>query len=102
MVVRLSPFALSAIGWATFAAATFPVLAIGLNWKGATAMGAIVSITAALSINVIFNVFSIGLPWGVNAGLLAFVTAVVLFIGVSLATNKNNQIDDDIDEMMNI
>lgn len=93
---------LGAIGWATFAAATFPVLAIGLNWKGATAMGAMVAITAALSINVVFNVFSISLPWGINAGLIAFITAIVLFIGVSLATNKNNKIDEDIDAMMDI
>jgi Na+/proline symporter len=93
---------LGAIGWATFAAATFPVLAIGLNWKGATAMGAMVSITAALAINVIFNVFSISMPWGINAGLVAFVTAIVLFIGVSLVTGKDNKIDADINEMMDI
>ena len=35
---------LGAFGWATFAASIFPVLGIGLNWKGATATGAVTAI----------------------------------------------------------
>ena len=93
---------LGAIGWATFAAAIFPVLAIGLNWKGATKYGAIVAVASSLSINVILNVFSIRLPWGIDGGFVAFVTSLVLFIGVSLLTASTAQVDDDIEEMMSI
>lgn len=93
---------LGAIGWATFAAAIFPVLAIGLNWRGATAQGAIVAIVSSLAINIILNVFSIGLPWGIDGGFLAFVTSIVLFVGVSLMTSSSIHVDGDIDEMMKI
>ncbi|MFT4632330.1 MAG: SSS family transporter [Candidatus Pseudothioglobus sp.] len=91
---------LGTIGWGTFAAAIFPVLAIGLNWKGATKEGAIVAIVTSLVINVVVNVASIALPHGMNAGFLAFVSAIVLFIGVSLMTQSGNTLDDDIDRMM--
>jgi len=92
---------LGTIGWATFAAAIFPVLAIGLNWKGATHQGAIVAIVSSLSINVVFNVASIGLPYGISAGFLAFVTSIVLFVGVSFLTQaKINTMDEDIHRAM--
>lgn len=92
---------LGAIGWATFAAAIFPVLAIGLNWKAATWQGAVVAITASLALNIVFNVFSISLPYGIDGGLVSFVTSIVLFISVSLAT-PNHSIDPDIDRVMDI
>jgi Na+/proline symporter len=91
---------LGTIGWGTFAAAIFPVLAIGLNWKGATKEGAIVAIVSSLVINVVVNVASIALPHGMNAGFLAFVSSIVLFIGVSLMTQRGNTLDEDIDRMM--
>jgi Na+/proline symporter len=93
---------LGAIGWATFAAAIFPVLAIGLNWRGATRQGAIAAIVSSLAINIVLNVFSIGLPWGIDGGLVAFVTSLVLFIGVSLLTSSSIHVDEDVDAMMSI
>jgi SSS family transporter len=93
---------LGAIGWATFAAAIFPVLAIGLNWKGATSHGAIVAVASSLSINIILNVFSIRLPWGMDGGFVAFVTSIVLFVGVSLLTASHAHVDKDVDEVMSI
>lgn len=92
---------LGAIGWATFAAAIFPVLAIGLNWKGANWLGAVTAITSSLGINVVFNVFSVALPYGLNAGLISFVTSIVLFIGVSLVT-RSDPIDRDVERVMDI
>ena len=38
---------LGAFGWATFAASLFPVVALGLNWKGATVPGAVTAIVSA-------------------------------------------------------
>ncbi|XOV86760.1 MAG: hypothetical protein ACFHX7_17530 [Pseudomonadota bacterium] len=92
---------LGAIGWATFAAAIFPVLAIGLNWKGATKEGAVVAIVASLTINLVFNILSIQLPFGIDGGLVAFVTSICLFIGVSLVSPPPS-LPADIDEMMDI
>ena len=91
---------LGTIGWGTFAAAIFPVLAIGLNWKGATRQGAIVAIISSLLLNVVINVAGIQLPNGLNAGFVAFVTSIVLFIGVSLLTQRRHTIDDDIEQIM--
>ncbi len=93
---------LGAIGWATFAAAIFPVLAIGLNWKGATKEGAIAAVVASLSINVVFNVFSIRLPFGIDGGLIAFLVAIVLFVGISLATRSKAKLAPEIERMMDI
>ncbi len=92
---------LGAFGWATFAAAIFPVLAIGLNWKGATKEGAIVAVIASLAINLNFQLFEINLPYGIDGGLVSFVSSIVLFIGVSLFSPKR-KIADDIDKMMDI
>ena len=92
---------LGTIGWATFAAAIFPVLAIGLNWQGATHHGAIVAIVASLSINVVFNVAAVSLPYGISAGFFAFVTSIVLFVGISFATQRRCQpLDEDVRRVM--
>jgi len=92
---------LGAFGWATFAAGIFPVIAIGFNWKGATAMGAIVAIIASLLINFIVQLAAIPIPYGISGGLLAFVASLVLFIGISLCTN-DRKLDKDIDALMDI
>ena len=92
---------LGAFGWATFAASIFPVLAIGLNWKGATVAGAVSAIVAALVINFFVQIAGVSLPYGISGGLVAFVTSMVLFIGVSLVTRKPD-IGDDIARMMEI
>lgn len=93
---------LGAFGWATFAAAIFPVVAIGLNWKGATKHGAIVAIAASLLINLAMQLFAIRLPFGINGGLIAFLVSMVLFIGVSLLTQAHAELDSDIDRVMDI
>lgn len=92
---------LGAFGWATFAAAIFPVVGIGLNWKGSTAMGAISAIVASLLINFIVQLAGIALPYGISGGLLAFLTSLILFIGISFVTAKP-ELDEDIDAVMNL
>ena len=92
---------LGAFGWATFASSIFPVVGIGLNWKGATVMGAISAIVAALLINFIVQLAGIVLPYGISGGLVAFLTSMVLFIGVSLLTKKP-ELAPDIERMMDI
>ena len=92
---------LGAFGWGTFAASIFPVVAVGLNWRGATVAGAVTAISAALLINFVTQLAGGTFPYGVSGPLAAFVTSMVLFIGVSLVTKKP-VLDSDIDRMMDI
>lgn len=93
---------LGAFGWATFAAAIFPVIAIGLNWKGATWQGAVVAILFSLVINLSFHLFAIRLPYGISGGLIAFLGSIVVFLLVSLLIPSHQQMDRDIEKMMEI
>ena len=92
---------LGAFGWGTFAASIFPVVAVGLNWKGATVPGAITAIIAALLINFVTQLAGYTLPYGISGTLVAFASSMVLFIGVSMLT-KPLKLAPDIDQMMNI
>ncbi len=92
---------LGAFGWSTFAASLFPVLAIGLNWKRATAAGAVAAVVSALAINFTVQLAGITLPWGISGGLAAFVTSLLLFFAVSYATPPP-KLARDIDRMMDI
>lgn len=92
---------LGAFGWATFASSIFPVLAIGLNWKGATALGAVTAIVSALLINFSIQLAGIELPYGISGGLIAFMVSLILFIGVSSVTKKP-ELDADIEAVLNI
>lgn len=92
---------LGAFGWGTFAASIFPVLAIGLNWKGATAIGAVTAIVAALFINLFVQLSGIALPYGILGGLISFLVSLLLFIGVSLVTKKP-ELDADMEAVLNL
>ncbi|HBQ00745.1 MAG TPA: hypothetical protein DD672_09735, partial [Gammaproteobacteria bacterium] len=92
---------LGAFGWGTFAASIFPVVAVGLNWRGASVAGAVTAICAALLINFSVQLAGIVLPYGISGPLVAFITSMVLFIGVSLVTKKP-VLAKDIDRVMQI
>lgn len=92
---------LGAFGWATFAASIFPVVAIGLNWKGATVPGAVAAISAALIINFSVQIAGITLPYGISGGLIAFISSLILFIGISYVTAKP-MLDADIEQVLDI
>ncbi len=92
---------LGAFGWGTFAASIFPVVAVGLNWKGATVPGAVTAIVAALSINFIVQLAGITPPWGISGPLVAFLSSMILFVGISLVTRKPD-LPPDIHQLMDI
>lgn len=92
---------LGAFGWGTFAASIFPVVAIGLNWKGATVAGAVTAIVTALVINFVVQLAGIVLPYGISGGLVSFVSSLILFIGVSIVTEKPD-VGEDIERMLDI
>ncbi len=92
---------LGAFGWATFAASIFPVVALGLNWKGASVPGAVTAIVTALLINFVTQLAGYAFPYAISGQLVAFTSSLLLFIGVSLLTKKP-QLDSDIERVMEI
>jgi len=84
---------LGVFGYGLFASTLVPALAIGLNWKGATARGAVASIVAGLVITLLgeslsyFGVYR--LPTGVPWSGVALVGALCVF-GVTSSTGSRN------------
>ncbi|MCY4264514.1 MAG: hypothetical protein OXE78_06625 [Gammaproteobacteria bacterium] len=92
---------LGAFGWGTFAASIFPVVAVGLNWRGANVAGAVTAIFAALTINIAVQMAGITFPYGISGPLVAFLSSMVLFVGVSLLTRKP-ELPADIEQVLEI
>ena len=80
---------LGLFGWGTFAAAIVPVVAIGLNWPRANAMAACSAIISSLLVNGILKIYFKGkIPFNLDAGAIAMLVSLILFIGVTLLTTK--------------
>jgi Na+/proline symporter len=81
---------LGVFGWGTFAAAIFPSVVLGLVWSGATKHGAIWSIITSIVLNFALEIGAsndiVVLPEGVVNGAFTLAIAIIVFIGVSLAT----------------
>jgi Na+/proline symporter len=81
-------------------------LAVGLNWQGATKVGAIASIltglivTLSLEISAYVKLFTF--PAGVTASAVAMVASFIVFFVVSWTTRhgSDNEIDDDVKLVM--
>jgi Na+/proline symporter len=82
---RLIAF-LGIFGSATFAAAFVPAVAIGFNWKRATATAANTAIAASLVLNVGLELGDVRLPYGIHGGIVAMAASLLLFFGISLAS----------------
>ncbi len=103
-----SPFDLVALlgkyGWGIFASAIAPAVAIGFNWKRATAVAANVSIIASLAINALVLVLSglgVPIPYGVDGSALALIASLTLFFAVSFMT-KPQELRPDVEGVMDI
>ena len=92
---------LGAFGWGTFAAALVPTVAIGFNWKRATATAANVAIATSLLVNFGIEVFGLAVPYGINGGFVALLLSMTLFFGVSLASPPP-VLDPDIEAVMDL
>ena len=92
---------LGAFGWGTFAAALVPTVAIGFNWKRATATAANVAILASLLVNFSLELFDVAIPWGIHGGTIALVISVVLFFSISLL-QPAPALDPDIEAIMDV
>jgi Na+/proline symporter len=74
---------MGAFGWATFAAALVPTVAIGFNWKRATATAANTAIVSSLIINFGIKLFDVSVPYGIDGGFIALLVSLTLFFGIS-------------------
>jgi Na+/proline symporter len=92
---------LGAFGWGTFAAALVPTVAIGFNWKRASARAANLAIAVSLVVNFGIEIFDISIPHGIHGGTVAMVLSIVLFFGVSLLSPQA-QLDPDIEAVMDV
>jgi Na+/proline symporter len=92
---------LGAFGWGTFAAALMPTVAIGFNWKRATALAANVAMASGLLLNVSIKLLDIRIPYGISVGAISLLLSLVLFFGISLFS-KPPELDADIQAVMDL
>jgi len=96
---------LGTFGWGTFAAAIVPSVAIGLNWKRATAAACTASIGASIFLNFALELASrhgvYTLPNGLPVGAVSLTVSLAIFVGVSLATPKP-EIPEDVRAAMEV
>lgn len=98
---------LGIFGWGLFASTLVPALAIGLNWKGATRIGALASIGTGLLITLALEIAAYAgkfkFPSGVTASAVSLVMSTLVFFGVSaLTSSARQQLDEDIDAIMDM
>jgi len=92
---------LGAFGWGTFAAAIVPVVVIGFNWKRATPMAANIAVLSSLAVNFVIKIFKISVPYNIDVGALALTVSLILFIGISLASERP-ELDPDVEAVMDL
>ena len=78
-----------------------PALAIGLNWKGASAAAANASMLFALVANVAASVWKVRLPHAFDPAALILILSVVLFLVISLA-RRPRELPRDLDLIMDL
>ncbi len=82
---------LGTFGWGTFAAAIVPSVGMGMNWKRATGAGCVASISTSIVLNFALELSArheiYTLPHGIAVGAVSLLAAIIVFIGVSLATS---------------
>jgi Na+/proline symporter len=92
---------LGIFGWGLFASTLVPALAIGLNWKGATRVGALASIVTGIVVTLGLETLAyrgiFTFPAGVTATALALVSSLLVFFAVSLVTRRSAAADLDAD-----
>ncbi len=92
---------LGAFGWGTFAAALVPTVAIGFNWKRATATAANTAIVASLAINFTIELLDVEIPFGIHGGTISLLASIVLFLGISLLSPPA-KLAPDIEAVMDV
>lgn len=118
---------LGTVGWGIFAAALVPTVAIGFNWKRASATSVNAAIISSLGVNFFIRITTLisemgheGAPWpfpaifdadakfwnfaipyGVDPGAISLVVSLTLFFAISLAM-KPPKLDPDVEAVMDL
>lgn len=92
---------LGAFGWGTFAAALVPAVAVGFNWKRATATAVNVTIVFSLIMNFTLRLADVRLPWGIDGGALTLFLSLAIFFSISLLS-RPPRLAPDIEEIMEL
>lgn len=96
---------LGTFGWGAFAAAIVPSVAIGFNWKRATAPACSVSIGVSLLLNFVLELAARNglyeLPNGFAVGCFSLIVSVVVFVGLSFIGTPS-RIPEDVEAAMEV
>jgi len=92
---------LGVVGFSTFAAAIVPTVAIGFNWKRATALACNLAILSALVVNYGILLLKIRLPYEFDGGAFSLLVSITVFFFVSLCSTPR-KIDPDMEAAMDI
>ena len=92
---------LGALGWSAFAVAIVPTVAIGFNWKRATAAACNSAIVVGVTMNFGLRYFDVVLPYGFHGGALSLLVCLTVFYLVSIASPRPS-IPKDIDAVMDL
>jgi len=76
-------------------------VAIGFNWKRATAPAAIAAIVTSLTVNFGIKLFEIAIPYSIDGGAIALLISLTVFFAISLAS-KPPKLDADIEAIMDL
>ena len=99
---------LGTFGWGTFAAAIVPSIAIGLNWKRASAAGCVASILVSIGLNFTLELGArhalFSLPYGFNVGCFSLLVSLIVFVAVSCRTSprRRREIPPDVQAAMEV
>jgi Na+/proline symporter len=84
---------LGIFGWGLFASTLVPALAVGLNWDGATRVGAMASIATGLVLTLALESAAyaklFAFPAGVTASAVAMVASLLVFFVASILTRQS-------------
>ena len=92
---------LGAFGWGTFAAAIVPAVAIGFNWKRATALAVNVAIFSSLIANFVIKLLKVKIPLGIDGSAITLLLSLTLFFAISLLS-RPPKLDPDIEAVMDL
>ncbi|MEM6796034.1 MAG: hypothetical protein AAF725_18810, partial [Acidobacteriota bacterium] len=92
---------LGTLGWGCFAAALVPAVAIGFNWKRASATAANVALVIGLSANLGLEASGLEIPYGISAGALSLLLSVTLFLAIASFENPPS-LDPDVEAAMDL
>ena len=63
-----------------------------LYWRRATREGALAGLVGGVGVNCYYQLFADGTPLDINAGMVALIVNIVVFVGISLLVRQSDEI----------